>query len=194
MRKLSAYLLMSLDGVVEEPQNWTLDYDEEMQTHLLETINEQDAVLLGRVAYQEWARVWPNADFEPEFKQFINSTPKYVVSTTLSSVNDWQPTTLIKENVASTIAVLKQHPGKTIGVHSSLTLVRSLLDMGLLDELVLTVFPVLVGKGRHLLSPEDSFQRLKLVFSQSTRTGGLNLISGYESSPILRNPFALTDE
>ena len=176
MRKLSAYLLMSLDGVVEAPENWTQDYDEEMQAHLLETISEQDAVLLGRVAYQEWARVWPNADFEPDFKRFINSVPKYVVSTTLSNVDEWQPATLIKENVASTIAGLKQQHGKTIGVHSSLTLVRSLLDMGLLDELVLTVFPVLVGKGRHLLSPEDSFQQLKLVSSQSTRTGGHNLI------------------
>jgi len=176
MRKLSAYLLMSLDGVVEEPGEWMRDYDDEMQTHLLETINEQDAVLLGRVAYQEWATVWPNANFEPAFKRFINAVPKYVVSSTLSRVDEWQPATLIKENIAQAIARLKQQPGKTIGVHNSITLVRSLLQLGLLDELVLTVFPVLAGKGRHLLTPEDSLQRLKLVSSQPTKTGGHNLI------------------
>lgn len=167
---------MSLDGVVEDPDYWLREFDEDMRELLREVIHEQDAVLLGRVAYQEWATVWPNADFEPEFKRFINTVHKYVVSTTLAQVDDWQPATLIHENVAEAIATLKQQPGKTIGVHSSLTLVHSLLDLGLLDELVLTVAPVLAGKGRHLLAPQESITRLKLVSIKSTRSGGINLI------------------
>ncbi len=175
MRKVSAYLLMSLDGIVEAPEYWMRDFDEEMSATMIEVINEQDAVLLGRVMYQEWAMVWPSADFEPEFARFINNVHKYVVSTTLSSVGEWAPATLIKENVAQQIEQLKQQPGKNIGVHGSITLTHSLLEQGLLDELVLTVSPVLAGKGRHLLGPEDSLKRLKLVSSQPTRTGALIL-------------------
>src|ERR1051326_4948041 len=122
MRKVVGYLLMSLDGVVEEPDDWMKDFDEEMQDNLVEVINAQDAVLLGRVMYQEWATVWPKADFAPAFKQFINTVHKYVISTTLNSADEWEPATLITHNVAQEIATLKQQPGKNIGVHGSITL------------------------------------------------------------------------
>ena len=175
MRKVVGYLLMSLDGVVEEPDDWMRDFDEDMQDNMVELINAQDAVLLGRVMFQEWATVWPNADFAPAFKQFINTVHKYVISTTLNSAGEWEPATLIKQNVAQEIAKLKQQPGKNIGVHGSITLTRSLLHQGLLDELMLVVSPALAGKGRRLLTPEDSLTLLKLVSSKSSRTGALLL-------------------
>ena len=175
MRKVVGYLLMALDGVVEDPGEWLEDFDEDMRENMVEVINAQDAVLLGRVMYQEWATYWPTATDEPLFASFINNVPKYVVSTTLSSVDEWQPATLIKGHVSQEIAQLKQQHGKNIGVHGSLTLVSSLLEQGFLDELVLIVSPVLVGSGRRLLKEGNSLKRLKLVSSKSTRTGALIL-------------------
>ena len=175
MRKVVGYLLMSLDGVVEDPSPWLEYFDQDASDNMVEVINAQDAVLLGRVMYQEWAAYWPAVTNEHPFANFINHVRKYVVSTTLSSVDQWQPATLIKSNVFQEIAQLKQQPGKNIGVHGSITLVHSLLEHDLLDELELLVFPVLAGHGRHLLSQENSVQQLKLVRSKSTSTGALIL-------------------
>ena len=175
MRKVVGYLLMTLDGVVEEPGEWLEHFDEDMRENMVEVINAQDAVLLGRVMYQEWATYWPTATDEPLFASFINHVSKYVVSTTLSTVDEWQPATLIKGDVSQEIAQLKQQPGKNIGAHGSITLVRSLLEQGLLDELVLIVSPVLVGGGKRLLTDGNSLKRLKLVSSKPTRTGALIL-------------------
>lgn len=174
MRNVIGYLLMTLDGVVEAGE-WIEDFDEDMRENMVEVINAQDAVLLGRVMYQAWAAYWPTDTDEPAFANFINTVPKYVVSTTLSQVDTWQPATLLKGNVSQEIAQLKQQPGKNIGVHGSLTLVRSLLERNLLDELVLVVYPIMVGGGRRLLKEGDSLKRLKLISSKSTRTGGLIL-------------------
>ena len=174
MRKVVGYLLMTLDGVVEAG-DWIEDFDEDMRENMVEVINSQDTVLLGRVMYQEWAAYWPTDTDSPTFASFINTVPKYVVSTTLSTVEEWQPATLLKGNISQEIAKLKQQPGKNIGVHGSLTLVRFLLERDLLDELMLVVYPILLGGGRRLLNERESPRRLKLVSTKSTRTGGLIL-------------------
>jgi dihydrofolate reductase len=174
MGKVVGYLLMTLDGVVEAG-DWIEDFDEDMRENMVEVINAQDAVLLGRAMYQEWAAFWPAVTGESAFAGFINTVPKYVVSTTLSQIDEWQPATLIKGDISQAIAQLKQQPGKNIGVHGSLTLVHFLLERDLLDELMLVVYPILVGGGRRLLKEGDSLKRLKLVSSKSTRTGGLIL-------------------
>lgn len=174
MRKLVGYLLMTLDGVVEAG-DWIEDFDEDMRENMVEVINAQDAVLLGRATYQEWAAYWPTATDEHAFASFINPVHKYVVSTTLSGVEQWQPATLLKGEIFQEIAKLKQQPGKNIGVHGSLTLALSLLERDLLDELLLVVYPILLGGGRRLLKEGSSLKRLKLVSSKSTRTGGLLL-------------------
>ena len=175
MRKIVGYLLMSLDGVVEEPSDWLEHFDEDAEQNMVNVINAQDAVLLGRVMYQQWAAYWPTATDSPSFADFINNVPKYVVSTTLDSVDIWQPATLINSDVFHEIAELKKLPGKDIGAHGSITLIRSLLQHGLLDELSLVVFPVLAGKGRRLLTDENSLKRLRFVSSKPTRTGALIL-------------------
>ena len=181
MRKVVGGLFTSLDGVVEaellpQPQaeEWTPLYAD-MQDFMTEAINEQDAVLLGRGTYQAWAAFWPTAPAELPFTGFINPVHKYVVSTTLSTVEDWQPATVIKGDISQTIAQLKQQPGKSIGAHGSLTLMRSLLEQDLLDELIMVVFPLLLGGGRRLLHEGDRLKSLHLVSSKSTRTGGLLL-------------------
>src|SRR5579885_2330842 len=114
MRKVIAALFISLDGVVESPDKWQEHCDEDMGQAMMEQLNSQDAVLLGRVTYEEWASYWPTATDEP-FASYINTTPKYVVSHTLKSV-EWSNSTLLKGHLADELAWLKQQPGKDIGV------------------------------------------------------------------------------
>ena len=172
MRKVVAGLFISLDGVVESPDQWQFDhFDEDMAAGMSAQLATQDAVLLGRVTYAEWASYWPTAADEP-FASYINNVPKLVVSTTLKKV-EWKNSTLIKGDLAEAIARLKQQPGKSIGVAGSPTLVRSLLNSGLLDELILMIHPVIVGKGKRLFQDGDALKRLKLVNSKTTRTGVL---------------------
>jgi dihydrofolate reductase len=175
MRNVVGYLLASLDGVVEAGEWINEQFDDDMYAFMVDVIAAQDAVLLGRVTYQEWAAFWPTAPEEHAFARFINPVPKYVVSTSLRTVATWQPATLIQGDVAQTLAQLKQQPGKNIGVHGSLTLLRSLLEQDLVDELILVVFPLLLGGGGRLLHEGDRLTQLHLVNSKSTRTGGLLL-------------------
>ena len=175
MRKVVAGLFISLDGVVESPDQWQFDhFDDDMMTNIGAHITAQDAVLLGRVTYEDWAAYWPTSTDEP-YASFINNTPKYVISTTLGKV-EWKNSTLLKGNLAEEIAQLKQQPGKNIGVSGSPTLVRSLLQNDLLDELALMIHPVVVNRGKRLFKDGDVLKRLKLVDSKTTRTGVLIVI------------------
>jgi len=172
MRKVIAGLFISLDGVTESPDKWQFDhFDDDMMANMGAHIAAEDTILLGRVTYQEWAPYWPTATDEP-YASHINNTPKYVVSTTLDKV-EWKNSTLIKENLAEEIAKLKQQPGKNIGVAGSPTLVRSLLQNDLLDELTLMVHPVVAGSGKRLFKDGGDLKRLRLVGSKTTRTGVL---------------------
>jgi dihydrofolate reductase len=170
MRKVVSGLFISLDGVTEAPNEWQFDsFDEDLGTEMGAMIAETDAILLGRVTYQEWADYWPTSTDEP-FASFINNTPKYVVSTTLNSV-DWQNSTLLKGNLAEELARLKAQPGKTITVTGSPTLVRSLLEQDLLDELTLMIHPVVAGKGKRLFPNGGDLKRLQLVSHKMTGSG-----------------------
>jgi dihydrofolate reductase len=169
MRKLVAHLFISLDGVVESP-SWTMPYfDADMEAELASQLALQDAVLLGRVSYQEWAGYWPTSTDEP-FATYINNTPKYVISNTLDKV-EWKNSILLKGDITENVTRLKNQPGKNIAVNASPTLVRSLLAHDLLDELRLTLHPVVVGKGKRLFQDDDDQQPLKLVESKITKSG-----------------------
>jgi dihydrofolate reductase len=170
MRKVVAGLFISLDGVVEAPYKWQFDhFDDDMMMMMGAHIAAEDTILLGRVTYQDWAPYWPTSTDEP-YASHINNTPKIVVSTTLDKV-EWQNSTLIKENLAQEIARLKQQPGKNIGVAGSPTLVYSLLQNDLLDELTLMVHPVVSGSGKRLFKDGGDLKRLKLVAAKTTGTG-----------------------
>jgi dihydrofolate reductase len=172
VRKIVSGLFISLDGVTESPDQWQFDhFDEDMGAYLQEVLDAQDAILLGRVTYQEWAGYWPSSTDEP-FASYINNIPKYVVSTTLDKV-EWQNSALIKGDLAQELNKLKQQPGKNIGIAGSPTLVQSLLQDGLLDELQLTIHPVVVGHGKRLFKDGAGLKRLKLVESKPTRSGVL---------------------
>jgi dihydrofolate reductase len=135
-----------------------------------------DAMLLGRVAYQEFASYWPYQNSaEQPFTDYLNNTPKFVVSTTLEEPLQWQNSTLIEGNVAEEIATLKQQPGKDIGIVGSGALVRSLLRDGLLDQLTLMVHPIVVGRGKRLFEEGGDRKALELVDSKTFGTGVLYL-------------------
>jgi len=169
MRKIVSGLFIALDGVVEAPNKWQGHFDEDMGEALMAQLNSQDAVLLGRVTYEEWAPYWPTATDEP-FASYINNTPKYVVSNTLKSV-EWSNSTLLKGNLAEELAQLKQQLGKNIGVAGSPGLVHSLLQQDLLDELILLVHPVVAGSGKRLFKEGDALKRMRLISTKATRTG-----------------------
>jgi dihydrofolate reductase len=172
MRKVVSGLFISLDGVTESPDQWQFDnFDEDMGAAMGAHLAQEDAILLGRVTYQEWADYWPSATDEP-YASHINGTPKYVASRTLDRVawGDRDNVALVKDP-ADAIRKLKQQPGKNIGVAGSPTLVRSLLAEGLLDELTLMVHPVVVGRGKRLFTDGGELKRLELIDSKMTRTG-----------------------
>lgn len=177
MRKVVAAEFLSLDGVMESPDKWHFPYfNEEMGQAVGEGFAASDAMLMGRVNYEEWAAYWPQQDPEenPVAAQ-MNDVRKYVVSSTLEEPLEWSNSTLIKEDVAEEISALKNQPGKDIVISGSGTLVRSLLSYGLLDELKLMIHPILVGGGKRLFEDEAETKPLELVDSQTFSTGVLYL-------------------
>jgi len=177
MRKVVAAEFLSLDGVMEAPDRWHFPYlNDEMEQVIGEGFAASDAMLMGRVNYEEWAAYWPQQDPEENpVAALMNSRRKYIVSTTLEEPLEWSNSTLIKENVAEEIEKLKNQPGKDIVISGSATLVQSLLRYGLLDELRLLVHPILVGGGKRLFDKEAETKPLELVNSKTFSTGVIYL-------------------
>ena len=173
MKKVTAGLFVSLDGVTESPEKWQLPYfNDEMGEAVGAAMAAADAMLLGRVTYQEFASYWPGVSSEDQpFADYMNNSPKYVASRTLEGPLEWNNSTLIKGNLVEEIARLKRQPGKNIGITGSVTLVQSLLREDLLDELGLMIHPVVVGSGKRLFEERGDPKGLKLVESKTFSTG-----------------------
>jgi len=173
VRKVVASELVSLDGVMEKPEEWSFSYsNDEMQEANASGMATSDAMLLGRVTYEEFAAFWPYQDrTEQPYTDYLNNTPKYVVSRTLDEPLEWQNSTLIKGNVAEEVSRLIEQPGKDIGIVGSGALVRWLLREELLDELRLMVHPIVLGRGKRLFEEGGDQKALKLVVSRSFSTG-----------------------
>ena len=159
------------------PERWNLAYfNDEMDRAIGEGFAASDAMLMGRILYEECAAYWPEQDPEENpFAAQMNGVQKHVVSTTLERPLGWQNSTLIGGNVAQEISELKRQPGKDIVVSGSATLVRSLLQDGLLDELKLMIHPVVVGSGKRLFEEGEECTALELVDSETFATGVLYL-------------------
>ncbi len=176
MRKVIASMFISLDGVVESPDKWHFPYfSDEMGAAIGEAMASADALLIGRVGYEQWAAYWPTAS-DSEIADFMNGTTKYVVSTTLGEDDlTWQNSTLVSGDVAQEIRAIKEQPGKNITISGSATLVRSLLRKGLLDELRLMVHPIVVGSGRRLFDDGNGQVALELAECTTFSNGVLDL-------------------
>ena len=173
MRKIVANFFISLDGVVERPDQWHFPYfNDEMGEVVGSGMATSDTMLLGRKTYEEFAAFWPSQTEPPA--DHMNGIQKVVVSTTLERA-DWQNSTLIRGNLAEELTKLKDQPGKEIGTVGSATLVRSLIREGLLDELRLLLHPIVVGKGARLFEEGMGQVPLKLVESKTFSTGVLSL-------------------
>jgi dihydrofolate reductase len=180
MRKLTAGLFHSVDGVVEAPDQWQFDaFDAELGAMLGDTLAVTDTVLMGRVGYEEWAQYWPTAEADAGFADFINAAPKFVVSRTLSqSQLTWRNSTLISGDLVAFVRDLKNQSGGEIAVMGGISLVRQLVFAGLMDSLTLITHPVVAGAGRrHLFEPGDPTTRLELQKSVQTSKG--NVVSTY---------------
>lgn len=179
MRKVTAGLFHSIDGVVEAPDQWQFDsFDAELGEMLGGVMARVDAVVLGRVGYTEWAGYWPTAESDGGFADFINAVPKHVASATLKGPLAWNNATLIDGDAEAFVRQLKSGAGGEIAVMAGIEIVRSLFFAGLIDELTLITHPVVAGAGRrHLFQPGDDTTRLELV--DTVRTSAGNVVSTY---------------
>ncbi len=172
MRNVVVTEFMSLDGVMEDPA-WTFPYwNDEIAKFKGEESSASDALLLGRVTYQGFAQAWPQS--KDEGAAYFNNVRKYVVSTTLDTV-EWNNSTLINDNIVEEITKLKQQDGEDIMVHGSAMLVQTLMQHNLVDRYRLLVYPVVMGKGKRLFK-EGTTATLKLVESQTFSSGVVALI------------------
>jgi len=160
MRKVIVSEYVSLDGVVEEPA-WTMPFwNDEIAKFKFDELFASDALLLGRVTYQGFAKAWPSMTDEEGFADRMNSMPKVVASRSLPEA-EWNAT-LIKENIAAEVSKLKQQPGQDLLIYGSAGFVQTLMGHNLIDEYRLLVYPVVLGSGKRLFK-DGSNTTLKLV-------------------------------
>jgi dihydrofolate reductase len=182
MGKLVVTEFVSVDGVFEDPGGsedyehggWTFEYDrgDDGDKFKLDELMEAEVQLLGRVTYEGFARAWPSR--EGPFADKLNNDPKYVVSTTLKDP-EWQNTTVISGDVTEEISRLKGQTKGAILVAGSGTLVGTLLDADLVDELRLMVFPTVLGRGKRLFPDRIGRLKLKLVEAKTVGSDGVQV-------------------
>jgi dihydrofolate reductase len=175
MRKIKSNFFISLDGVVESPDKWHFGYfNDEMGAAVGAGFATADAILMGRVLYDEWAAYWPDHADQP-FGDVINSIKKYVVSNSLQAA-EWENTDIISGDVAQKLIDLKAGDGGDIAMSGSPTTVRWLLRERLVDELNLLMHPIVVGEGMARLFPADEPRiPLELLRAETFKTGVLSL-------------------
>lgn len=174
MRKIISSLFVSADGVAEAPDTWHFPYfNDEMGAAIGAAMSTSDAMLLGRVQYEEFAAHWPTSD--DEFADFMNNQKKYVVTNTLTEAS-WNNTEIVSGDVLTSVGALKKTEGQDIAITGSLTLVQSLLRAGLLDQLQLFVHPIVVGKGARWFDKLDETVELDLASAETFGTGVINQI------------------
>jgi dihydrofolate reductase len=171
MRKIVVSEFVSLDGVMEDPR-WTFQFgSEEQEKFKFDELKGSDALLLGRVTYDGFAAAWPGmVEQTGEYGQMMNGYSKHVVSTTLKEV-EWNNSSLIKGNIAEEVSKLKQQPGKDILVFGSCTLVHTLMELDLIDEYRLMVFPVVLGSGKRLFRDGMDKKVLRLADTKIFSSG-----------------------
>jgi len=174
MGRIVSNFFISLDGVVEAPDQWHFPYfDDAMGAIIGAGMETSIAFLMGRKLYDEWSSYWPEQGPEVEFSEFINTIPKYVLSTTLTDPT-WQNTTVISDDVPARVRALKDGTDGDIGMSGSATTARWLLANDLLDEFNLLVHPIAVGSGQRLFEDATTYP-LELRSSAALDSGVLHL-------------------
>jgi dihydrofolate reductase len=182
VRKIVAGLFISLDGVVEAPDQWHFPYfNEEMGAAVDATLGTADTVLFGRKTYDSFAGAWPEREAageeDAEFGKRLGDARKIVVSNQKLEFT-WRNSEQLEGDLVETVTALKDEPGGNIALSGSVSVVRQLLAAGLLDELHLLVHPIAVRKGMRLFDEGETPIPLRLISSETFETGVLNLVYG----------------
>jgi dihydrofolate reductase len=173
MRTLKAWLYVTLDGVVEAPENWVMP-DDKMFEEQTADYAASDALLLGRGTYEVFAASWPQRGSDVPNADWMNNTQKYVASTTLESP-EWQNTTVLDGDVVEAVSRLKQEAGEDITLNGSATLLRSLLRAELVDDLRLLLHPLVLGSGNRLFEDGEELGALELSECRAYDNGVVSL-------------------
>ena len=183
MGKIVVTEFVSLDGVMEDPGGaegykhggWTFEIErgEEGDKFKLDETMDAAALLLGRRTFEGFAEAWPTR--EGEFADKFNNMPKYVVSSTLKDP-DWNNSTVLDGELAESVAKVRDEIDGDIVVAGSAQLVQGLIEQGLVDELRLMVFPVVLGSGKRLFGETSDKHSLKLSESRLVGDGVAILI------------------
>ena len=186
MRKLTAGLFISIDGVVENPHEWHLPYfNDEMGAAVGAQLGAADTLLFGRKTYDTFAESWPERETaggeEAGFAKLLGDARKIVVSNQQLTFT-WRNTEQLQGQLAAAVAALKEEPGDSdIAVGGSISVIRQLITVGLLDELHLLVHPIAMRRGMQLFDPADAPVPLRLISSATLSTGVLNVVYGPEA-------------
>jgi dihydrofolate reductase len=168
MRTIVESTLVSADGVIGDPPQWAMGYrDEEVQAEALDRLSGSDAMLMGRATYELFAATWPAQT--GDFADRMNSIRKYVFSSTLERA-DWSNSTIVRGDAVTEVTKLKQQGDGELAVYGHGLLAQTLLAHGLVDELRLSIHPVLVGRGK-LFFRDGLTTPLKLVATRTFGTG-----------------------
>lgn len=179
MRRIVVTEFISLDGVVEDPGGaegfrhggWSFKFnDPDGMKYKLDETMDHEAMLLGRITYEGFAQAWPGRTDDVGFADKMNNMPKYVVSKTLTQA-DWNNSTILNGDLAQEVAALKEQDGGDILVAGSVSLVRGLTDLGLVDEYRLMTFPIALGEGKRLFEGIGDAVTLNLVDVKPLKTG-----------------------
>ena len=182
MRKITAGLFISLDGVVEAPDQWHFPYfNEEMGAAVDATLGAADTVLFGRKTYDSFAGAWPEREAaggeDAGFAKALGDARKIVVSNQKLEFS-WRNSKQLEGDLVEAVTALKNEPGRNIVLSGSVSVVRQLLSADLLDELHLLVHPIAVRKGMRLFDDSEIPIPLRLISSETFETGVLNLVYG----------------
>lgn len=180
MRKIFASLFISLDGVVEAPDQWHFPYfDDDMGAAVGALLERSDTLLIGRKTYDSFAGAWPGREAEGgedyAFAKLLGDSRKIVLSRQKLDFH-WRNSEQLEGDFATFVTALKEEPGKDISVSGSISVIRKLMDTGLLDELHLLVHPIVVRKGMRLFDEADTTIPLKLLTTQRFASGVVYLV------------------
>jgi dihydrofolate reductase len=186
VRKIVAGMFISLDGVVEAPDQWHFPYfNEEMGAAVGHMLDAADTMLIGRVTYDSFAGAWPDRELAGEedagFAKQLGDARKIVLSHRKLEFT-WRNSEQLQGDFVEAVTALKNEPGGDIGMSGSPSVVRQLLDANLLDELHLFVHPIAVRHGLQLFGDGRSVP-LKLLSSETFATGVLHLVYGPDDDP-----------
>jgi dihydrofolate reductase len=209
MRKIIAALQVSMDGFVEGPNgelDWAMAEDEETWSDIFEMLTHVDTFILGRIMYPAYEQYWLAILANPAgilpfsgrsaskneivYARLADKTPHIVLSKTLDKVA-WKTTRIVRD--AEEIRKLKHQPGKDMYVVGGATLVSSLMDLGLIDELQLMVNPLVLGRGKALFKDVKERKSLKLVQAKALKSGKVNLTfkPRFEAAGMNADPFQI---